>query len=213
MARRAAENAIDWDAIERQYRLGTKSNKQLAEAFNASASSIGRRATKFGWVIDKRKDVEATTNSLLIQNASGNANPNATPTALEVKAAAQTNADVVLDHRKGLRRLRVLRDKLIEELEQLTDRPDLFEAIAEFMDESGPNASGTWTKDKINELYRKVISLSGRIDDTKKLTEIDEKLRKGEREAFGITNGEEQSSPLDEILKKLHAERVAKGLA
>lgn len=50
MARRTADNAIDWDAIERQYRLGAKSNKQLGTEFGASGSSIGRRATQRGWI-------------------------------------------------------------------------------------------------------------------------------------------------------------------
>lgn len=204
MPRRAAANAIDWDAIERQYRLGQKSNSQLAEEFGASISSIGRRAKTHGWVQDKREIVAASRESLLIQNASGNANPNATPTAAEVKVAAQVAADVVLDHRVGLRRLRVLRDKLLQEVEIVTNNKELFDQLAELLDESGPNANGTWVKDKLNELYRKVISLSGRISDVKTLAEIDEKIRKGEREAFGIVTGEEGGKTgVEDLLRRL----------
>lgn len=209
MGRRAADNAIDWCAIERQFRLGQKSNKQLAAEFQLSPSSIGRRAGKHGWVVDKSEEVAATTNSLLIQNASGNSNPNATPTDKEIKAAAQTNADVVLGHRSGLRRLRGLRHKLLDEVELVTDNKELFEQLAELLDTSGPDANGTWRRDKLNELYRKVISMTERIDNTKKLSEIDEKLRKGEREAFGIDRIEGETSPVDELLKKIHSERMA----
>ena len=120
MARRSKENAIDWDVIERQYRLGQKSNKQLAEEYGVQPSSIGRRATKDGWVQDKRKDVDTATNSLLIQNANGKSNPNATPSALDVKAAAQANVDVILGHRKGLARLAAQRDRLLAEQELMT---------------------------------------------------------------------------------------------
>lgn len=209
MGRRSAENAIDWDGIERQYRLGKKSNKQLAEEFYVSASSIGRRADKCGWVANKAQEVDAATNSLLIQNASGNANPNATPTPAEIKVAAQTNADVVLGHRLGLRRLRALREKLLNELELITDNQELFGQLGRLLDESGPDAGGTSRRDKLSELYRKVISLTERISNTKQIAEIDEKIRRGEREAFGVDSAEAQLSPLDELLKKLHHERSA----
>lgn len=49
MARRGKDNAIDWDAIERQYRLGTKSNSQLAADFGVEVSTIGRYALRKGW--------------------------------------------------------------------------------------------------------------------------------------------------------------------
>lgn len=209
MARRSAANAIDWDAIERQYRLGQKTAQQLAGEFKVAVSSITRRAKSHGWVMDKSKDVEATTNSLLIQNASGNANPNATPSAAEIKVAAQTNANVVLEHRSGLKRLRELRDKLLKEVEIVTDNRELFEQLGELLDESGPDANGTWRRDRLNELYRKVISLTERVDNAKKIAEIDEKIRKGEREAFGIDKGEEKTSEVDELLKRINQGRSA----
>ncbi len=213
MARRGKDNQVDWDVIERNYRLGTKSNKQLGGEFDVDHSSIGRRAKKFGWVVDKSKEVVAVTNSLLIQNASGNANPNATPSALEIKVAATVASDMVLKHRKGLVRIGCLRDNLLGELEAITDNKEAFGSLAKLLDESGPDATGTWRKDKLNEIYRKVIALNDRIDNTKKLTEIDEKLRKGEREAFGVDAPENKSDTVVDMLKnigrKLRAEQAA----
>lgn len=203
MARRSKDNAIDWDAIERQYRLGAKSNSQLAAEFGVEVSSIGRRAKKFGWVANKTEEVQATRESLLIQAALGNANPNATPSALEVKAAAQQGADVVMSHRKGLARLSVLRDKLLDEVEAITDNLDLFQNLGELLDESGEDASGRFKSDKRNEVYRRVISMSERIDNAKKLVEIDEKVRKGEREAFGIDAEGAKGNDIDALLAKI----------
>lgn len=206
MARRGKDNAIDWDAIERQYRLGTKSNSQLAQEFGVEVSSIGRRAKKYGWVASKKEEVEATRESLLIQAALGNANPNATPTPLEIKAAAVQGADVVMKHRSGLARLGALRDKLMGEIEAITDNVELFESLGEMMDQSGEDANGRFKQDKQNEIYRKVISMSGRIDDVKKLAEIDEKVRKGEREAFGIDKNEGGDARFEEMLKRIQLE-------
>jgi hypothetical protein len=206
MARRGKDNAIDWDAIERQYRLGTKSNSQLAADFGVEVSSIGRRAKKYGWVANKSEEVQATRESLLIQAALGNANPNATPSALEVKAAAQQGADVVMAHRKGLARLGALRDKLLAEIEVITDNRELFEQLGEVLDESGEDANGRFRADKQNEIYRKVISMTERIDSTKKLAEIDEKVRKGEREAFGLDKDNGGDARFEELLGKISLE-------
>lgn len=203
MARRTNDNAIDWSAIERQYRMGKKSNTQLAAEFGASISSIGRRATSHCWMADKSEEVEATTNSLLIQSASGNANPNATPSAFEIKVAAQTNADVVLSQRKVIKRSRSLMEALLGELEVTTSNQALFAQLGELLDESGPDANGNWKSDKRKELYAKVISLSGRVDNGKKVVEMLEKLVKLERQAFGIVDEGERKAGYEDLLARI----------
>ena len=119
MARRTD---IDWTTIERAYRLGNQSNKQLAEVFKVDAASVGRKAKKDGWVQDKRKEVQSVTESVLIQatanatpdgtKATPKVNPNATPTPLQIKAAGFAAADKVMGHRTGLKRLADLEGEL-----------------------------------------------------------------------------------------------------
>lgn len=203
MARRSKENAIDWDAIERKYRLGGVSNSVLAAEYGVEVSSIGRRAKKFGWVANKKEEVDTTRESLLIQSALGNANPNATPNATEIKAAALQGADVVKRHRAGLVRLSNLRDKLLAEIEAVTDNVELFIELGKLMDTSSEDEEGKSRRDRKNEIYTKVISMSGRIDDVKKLAEIDEKVRKGEREAYGIDTEGSKGNDIDALLSKI----------
>lgn len=203
MARRSD---IDWDAIERAFRLGTLSNKQLAEQFGVEPSTIGRREKKHGWVRDKRKDVEVATESLLIQAASGHANSNATPTQNEINVAAQTAANVVLGHRTGLRRLGTLRDRLLGEIEAITDNLPDFQKLGEMLDETDVNSKGVLVVDKLNQIYRRVIDMPDRVDAFKKLVDVDEKVRKGEREAFSIGEQGGASSAddlLDSVAKKM----------
>ena len=199
MARRKAEDAVDWDAIERSYRLGTKSNSQLSVEFGVSISSIGRRAKSRGWVIDKSDEVDAVTSSLLIQAASGNANPNATPSALEIKAAAQASADVVLGHRSGLQRLRAVKDKLLAHVESVVDNlGDMSEVITLLRQET---AEGL---DKAGDKMAKAMDRSVLIEDVKKLAEIDERVRKGEREAFGIgSEADTTKSTVEDVLRRI----------
>lgn len=199
MARRA-QGEIDWSAIQKQYRLGKKTNTQLAAEYGISTSSIGRRAEKEGWVQDKVEEVDSVTNSLLIQAASGKQDPNATPNATEIKAAALANADVVMSHRQGLSRLKRLKEKMVDHLESVIDNfGDLGEVIemARCPDENGV--------DRANDRLRKAMDRSSVVDDLKKLSEIDEKVRKGEREAFGLDkDADSGNSPIDVLLSKIH---------
>lgn len=198
MGRRSKEDSLDWGAIERGYRIGQRSFKQLAHEYGTHASTISRRAQKYGWVQDKTEEVDATTKSLLIQAASGNANPNATPSALEIKAAAQTNADVVLEHRTGLKRLRLLQTKLMGHLESVidnfTDVGDMIEILRQ-EDDRGI--------DRVNDQMRRAMERSTVVDDLKKLSEVDERIRKGEREAFGLDSKEKQAAPFEDLLARL----------
>ncbi len=198
MARRA-NGEIDWDAIQKQFRLGKKTNKQLAAEYGISPSTLGRKAEKGGWVQDKAEEVDVVTNSLLIQSASGNANPNATPSALEVKAAAQANADVVMSHRKGLADLKRMKQKMVVHLESVIDN---FEDLAEVIELiRNPNEDG---QDRANDRLRKAMDRSDVLDDLKKLAEIDERVRKGEREAFGLDSDNEKSKGgVDDLLAKI----------
>lgn len=205
MARRSKDNAIDWDAIGRQYRLGQKSNKQLGEEFGVDHSTIGKKAKALGWVIDKSKDVEDVTNSLLIQAASGKSNPNSTPSELEIKAAAMTNAELILTHRKGLRRLGGLRDKLLDQIEMAVMNAGEIEGVLEMI--RNPDENGV---DRLNDRLRKALDRPALIDDLKKLAEVDEKVRKGEREAFGIDKeGDKPVFEYEAVLRRVHAAKKA----
>ena len=203
MARRSKENAIDWDAIERAYRLGTKSNKQLAAEFQVDPGSIGKRAKAHGWVIDKSKDVEVVTNSLLIQSASGIPNPNSTPSALEIKAAGQANYEVVMSHRAGLARLAAVKDKMLAHIECAVDE---MPSVSEILSYVRKAAADDDSAGKAMEMLRKAAGRGALVDDLKKVAEIDEKVRKGQREAFGIDrDADKPAFEYESILRKVHA--------
>lgn len=203
MARRSKENAIDWDAIERQYRIGQKSNTQLAEEFGVQSSSIGRRAKSHGWVQDKRKDVVAATNSLLIQNASGNCNPNATPSASEIKVAAQAAADLILQHRKSISREERVTEALLAHVESAIENMSHLGEILEFVRESSPDPESGM---KLAGMISKFCSRSMLVEDTKKLGENSSRLRKDARQAFGVDDEREKaSSDYELLLRRAHA--------
>jgi hypothetical protein len=56
-----------------------------------------------------------------------------------------------------------------------------------------------------------VIAMPDRIDALKKLAEIDEKIRRGEREAFGIDSTKEEKTSVESLLDRVNAKLAAQG--
>lgn len=200
MGRRHAAQAIDWDLIQREFRLGQKTMQQIAAEFGIQTSSISRRAKKDGWVQDKGPEVAARAKAVLLLSNEDKANSKATPTQLEIEAAAEVRIDVVLGHRKGLSRLRAIKDKLILQIEQAVDDfPDLHELIDSL------RKAGEEADDRFVETMRRAMSRPQLIEDLKKLSEIDERTRKGEREAFALDDdADKNQTAVDDLLRKIN---------
>jgi hypothetical protein len=198
MARRKQDDAIDWVAIERHYRIGQKSNLQLGAEYGVDPSGIGKRAKKYGWVQDKRQEVEQTTNSLLIQAASGRCDPNSTPNPTEIKVAAHAAADVVLEHRQGLRRLKKIHADLLAQMEGVVSSMTAIEEIVLMV--RNPDERGV---DRANDAMRRAMERPQLVEDLKKLADIDERVRKGEREAFDLDKDDKKSSVYEDMLEAL----------
>lgn len=181
--KKTEERKIDWAAIEMQFRTSGVSVRTIAAQYGVTEGAIRQRAKKEGWERDLQEKVRVATEALLIRKGATQ-DVRTEQQAIEVEAEVRSN--VVMQHRGDLKRLAALRDKMIRELEHCTDNLENYEEMADTFDESGPGPSGSWKVDKENQLYRKTISRTGRIDDLKTLVDLDEKLRKGQREAHGI---------------------------
>lgn len=183
---------IDWDAIARDYRLGQFTLRELAEKYGCSHQAIAKRAKEQGWTQDLGEQIKQATNAKLVANlvnqqvASGGQ-----AVANVVLAAAEINTNVILGHRKGLTEITQVRNMLLAQVGQAAaNLPDLAEVIEMVRK---PDDNGM---DRANDALRKALGRSALIDDLKKLAEVDEKVRKGEREAFNI------SSEADELAGK-----------
>lgn len=196
---------VDWHRIEVDYRAGIKPLRLMAEEHGITHGAINKRAKKEGWSRDLSEKIRARAEEKVSKAAvSTEVSTQRMVTERQVvEANAQIQSDVILGHRKGLAKLGALRDKLLSEVEAITDNLELFQNLGELLDESGEDASGRFKSDKRNEVYRRVISMSERIDNAKKLVEIDEKVRKGEREAFGIDAEGAKGNDIDALLAKI----------
>lgn len=201
-----AKRRPDWAAVERDYRTGNFTLRELEAKHGANNATISRRAAKHGWTQDLSAAIKQATNSALIESILTEEGSKAQQGAANaVLAAAEVNKCVILGHRDGLKRLTTIKEKLLGQIEQAAENlPDLQEVIEIIRN---PDDNG---RDSANDAMRKAMSRSALVDDLKKLADVDEKVRKGEREAFRIDAPIEQPKDADRSGSYTDAERAAK---
>lgn len=172
----------DWDAIERDYRTAKFTLRELASKHGVSHQAIAKRSKVNAWTQDLSIAIRQATNAKLVDElvakevASGGQE-----VANVVLIAAEVNTQVILGHRQGLREITEVKNQLLNQIRQaaanMGDLADIIEMVRK------PDDNG---QDKANDALRKAMGRSALVDDLKKMADVDEKVRKGEREAFGI---------------------------
>ena len=182
----------DWEAIEREYRMGQKSLRTLADEFGLSASSISRRAAKYKWVQDKATEIRVKTQAGLIaqqktqQSLQCNGKRNAVapdtgnpPTSDDIERAVRTNIEVIKSHRKAIGRNQRIVDLLASQLE----------VAAQTRDELSKEIDTETAEDKTayrRAQLKKAISLPAHAAVLRDLSTAQKNLITMERQAFNL---------------------------
>lgn len=192
----ASKQAFDWEAIERDYRAGLLSVREIAGRHGCTHTAINKRAKVDGWGRDLKAKIKAKADALVSKReVSTEVSSRTAETERQiVEANAEAIVNVRMAHRTDIRRSRGLTNKLLEELEQLTDHRDLAESLGEMM--RNPDAFGN---DRLNDLYARIIALPNR---TKIMRELAETLIALERQAYNLDE-QEHEEPYEERLRRL----------
>lgn len=183
----------DWERIEQLYRAGVLSLREIAIACpGPNHVAIARRAKKFGWVQDLSAKIKAKANDLVTRQAvtADVTAERAVSDKAVIEINAQAIASIRMAHRGDIARGRRLTNKLLDELEGLTDNRELFDQLGELMRDPDDNGF-----DKRNDLYGKVISLPGRSKTMKEMAETLKTLVTLERQAFNLDEAEGDRPP------------------
>lgn len=183
---------IDWEAVERDYRSGIKTLRQIADEAGITHGAVNKRAKKDGWSRDLSAKVtqraeELVSKSLVSKEVSKEEKVSERQV---VEANAEMMANVIRSHHKSLGRLDTVIRLLFDRLEAELSGTELFDQLGELM--LAPDEKG---QDKLNELYRKVIALPSHTDTAKKLAETLKTKIELERKVFKIED-QPPSQPL-----------------
>ena len=178
-----ARAVVDWEAVEREYRAGVKTLRQIGDEYGCSHTAIKKRADAEQWGRDLSDRIKAKAAELVSRDeVSKEVSKEAKASERQiVDANAEMMANVIRSHHKSLGRLDGVIQLLFSRLEAELSGTDLFAQLGELM--AAPDENGT---DKLNELYRKVIGLPSHTDTAKKLAETLKTKIELERKVFKI---------------------------
>jgi hypothetical protein len=199
------KKAIDWEQIKLDYRCSAKPLRLIAKEHGITHGAITQRAKKEEWPRDLDAKIRAKAKSKLSKSAlSKELSAKAVVSESRVvEANAELQYQIQMEHRSGLSRLRSAKDKLLTHITSVIDNFDDLAKVIEMVREPDDNG-----QDRANDKLKRAMDRSSVIDDLKKLAEIDEKVRKGEREAFGIDDADGGDNPVDSLLRKIYKERI-----
>ena len=165
---------IDWELIERHYRAGIKTVRQLASEYGVSHTAIQKRAKKFSWVRDLTEKIEQTTRNMVATKVVARvvATEQKLSDAATVMAYSEVISQVELTQQDDLKQSLEMTRLQMREL-ALLGNPN----IASFLIEIGKEMSSAVTDDhgvvvspdKKAELFDYILSLPGRIKMAKEL--------------------------------------------
>lgn len=197
----------DWERIEQLFRAGLLSVREIAAACGVSHTAINKRSKADGWDRDLNAKIKAKADSLVSKrevSTKVSTETLATERGI-VEANAEVIADIRLAHRGDISRSRRLTNKLLDELEALTDdQGTIKELIAQLKD--GDHEDGEAMSDML-ALANKMGALPTRTKTMKELAETLKTLVVLERQAYGLDEKEKSadaddlSSLMDELSK------------
>ncbi len=189
-----ARKEADWESIERDYRAGLFSVREIAATHGISHVAIMKRAKRDDWSRDLSAKIKAKAEALVTtREVTTEVTVETKKTEREiVEANAEVIANIRLSHRKDISRSRNVVMKLLGELESSTDNIELFEQLGEMLRDEDDKG-----QDRLNDLYQKVISMAGRTKTMKDLADSLKTLVTLERQAYGLDTEVAPTNPDD----------------
>lgn len=180
----AERKQVDWESVERDYSAGLLSLREIAAKYGVDESGIRYKAKRNGWTRDLSKKIEQRTEDKLRKDLlrSELRSENTISEKEVIEANAQVIVNIKLAHRGDIRKSKRIVNALFDELELTTDNRELFEQLGELLRQESESG-----QDKLNDIYKKCISMPQRIDGVKKLTDALKTMIGLEREAYDIT--------------------------
>lgn len=176
----------DWERVEKDYRAGILSVREIAGYAGVSHTAIQKRAKTYGWERDLKAKIHAKADALVAKRevASKVASRSVETEREIVDGNAESVADIRMAHRGDIARARRMTNKLLDELESLTDEQGTIkELIAKFKD--GESEDSDAMSDAL-ALAKKVSALPNRTKTMKELAETLKTLVALERQAYDI---------------------------
>ena len=196
----AGKKPVDWDAVAIDIRAGILTDREIGAKHGRSHGAIQQYAKKHGIERDLTTRIQHKTKAKLAkaQLAKETSQERAKLTEEQtIEIAAEAAATIVIKQQGRIGRHLRLSESLLSELESQTIDRTLYEQLGELM--AAPDENGI---DRLNELYRKIISTPSRIDSHKKAVETEKTLVALGRQAFNLDKDATEDGGIADAIRK-----------
>lgn len=173
----------DKEAVERDYRTGRFTLRELGAKHKCDHALIARWIKRHGWTQDLTAAVKSATNALVIQESVNKAVTEGQQTVTNtVLAAAELNAQVILGHRNRVQRATEVAMRMLDELDQTTLGADKLQSMFETLtaELSGPALAS------VQMQFRDLMRLHNRVTSAQKLMAALGEAQKLEAQTFNL---------------------------
>jgi hypothetical protein len=108
-------NKIDWESIEKEYRAGQLSIREIARQHSCSDAAIHKKAKLKGWERDLTKRIQQRVSTKLVSEEVSDANANQNENEI-IEEMANRNVAAIKLMRQDIENLRVIEQRYINEL-------------------------------------------------------------------------------------------------
>lgn len=186
----------DWESIERDYRAGVLSIREIARLHGVSDTAIRNKAKGDpekgipAWERDLSAKVQEAVRTELVrtQVRTSNAEDKLRTEKQIIQEAAATVVEVVRSHRKGISAGQKMVGILMSHLHEAATMR------GEIMDDIEAECKGDRTADRYNRMMR-AISVPAQAGTVRDLANAMKQLVYLERQAFNINGGEDEPAP------------------
>lgn len=175
---------IDWAAIERDYRIGQLTMREIARQHEVDVAAISRKAKKLGWTQDLTAEVKTRTRAaLLTKDVNAPSTDVNTALAADLDLAVKTNVAIVLNHRSRIRRLSELEETLVGQLKDAAEKRDEVEEDIE------AHTAGDKNGERRNRML-KAVALPSHASVLREISTVTKTCIGLERQAFNLDDPE-----------------------
>lgn len=193
--------AVDWEAVEREYRAGFRSLRDIASQYGCTEGAIRKKAKAQEWERDISAKISAKAESLVRKQQVRNlVRVEAAISERElINTSAQMMANAVINQKSDIKRARATVQKLWDLVDSELDHPEELANLGDLM--AAPDEFG---QDRLNEMYRAAIGLPQQIKNAKLLADALKVLIELERRVLRIDEQKPVDvNPVAEFLKSI----------
>lgn len=196
---KAKRPAVDWEAVEREYRAGLRSLRDIATEYGCTEGAIRKKAKAQEWERDISIKVAAKAEALVRkQEVRKEVRTEAAISEREqINASAQMMADKVIGQREDIKRARSMVQRLWELVDAELGHPDELKQLGAML--AAPDEFGN---DKLNDMYFAAIGLPQQIKNAKLLADALKVLIELERKVLRLDEQKPaEVNPLADLLR------------